>query len=449
MAVTHRQLTWYALPALALAMPTIPVYVYLPTFYAESLGLGLTVTGFSLMAARVLDVISDPLVGLASDRLRSSWGRRRPWIAAGCVLAAVALVALLQPPQTVTATYLTAWAVVLYLGWTMVAIPYAAWGAELSDDYHQRGRITGAREAMMILGIVIASGLPAAVSALGGDQRDGLATVAWITIAAGAPTIFLLLSRVPEPALPRPVKVPTRDRWRAMAEVVRNRPFLRLLSAWFVNGLANGLPAVLLPLYLEHALGASEIERGILILAYFLAGIAAIPVWLGLSRRIGKHRAWCGAMMLACAAFVWVPSLQPGSIELFFLICIVTGMGLGADLALPPAMQADVVDLDNLRTGQPRAGLLFALWNMATKLALAGAVAIAFPALELSGFRVGEQNPPMAILALALIYAGIPTVLKLGAVAIVWRHPITARKQAVIQSRLQGRMRRTKLENQQ
>jgi Na+/melibiose symporter-like transporter len=445
----RRRLILYALPALALAMPTIPVYVYLPTFYAESLGVGLAATGFSLLVARILDVVSDPLVGLASDRLRTRWGRRKPWIAAGCVLAAVALVALLQPPGTVTATYLALWAMLLYLGWTMVSIPYTAWGAELSDEYHQRGRITGAREGMMLLGVVIAGGVPAAVAAFGGNQQDGLAAVAWLTVAAGAPTVLLLLWRVPEAAIAHPAAPLPRNRWRAMVEVARNRPFVRLLSAWFVDGLANGLPAVLLPLYLQHVLGASEVEGGILIVAYFVAAIAAIPLWLHLSRRIGKHRAWCCAMGLACAAFVWVPLLQSGAVELFFVICVITGMALGADLALPPAMQADVVDLDRLRTGRQRAGLFFALWNMATKLALAGAVAVAFPALDWFGFRLGGENLPGALLALALIYAGVPTVLKLIAIGMVWGHPITARKQAAIQRRLKARSGRQYLANRQ
>jgi len=216
---------------------------------------------------------------------------------------------------------------------------------------------------------------------------------------------------------------------------------MRLLGGWFVNGLANGLPSVLFPLYLQYGLEADPIERGALILAYFIAGVAAIPFWVYLSGRIGKHRTWCFAMGLACAAFVWVPFLQPGDIALFAVICVVTGVALGADLALPPAMQADVIDLDTLRTGEPRAGLFFALWGMATKLALALAVGIAFPALAAFGFVPGEVNDPAAILALAVIYAGVPTVLKVCAVAMIWNHPLTERRQDIIRRRLAQRLR--------
>lgn len=129
-SIGRRTLLIYALPAFALAMPTIPAYVYLPTFYAETLGLGLA--GAVLLVARGLDVITDPLIGIASDRLPTRWGRRKPWIVAGALLAAVALIQLFQPPDDVGPAHLLVWSVALYFGWTLIAVPYAAWGAELS-----------------------------------------------------------------------------------------------------------------------------------------------------------------------------------------------------------------------------------------------------------------------------------------------------------------------------
>lgn len=439
----------YAAPGFALAIPTIPAFVYLPTFYAGTVGLGLTTVGTVLLLARSLDVVTDPLVGMASDRWRSRWGRRKPWIVVGGVIAAVAMVRLFQPPADATASYLLIWAIALYLGWTLVAVPYAAWGAELSPDYHERARITGAREGAMILGIVAAGGLPALTAYLGGTESSGLAAVAWLAIGVGAPSILLLVWRVGEgrqrsrPAAQPAPTAHSRGRlaWSTLGELFSNKPFTRLLSGWFVNGLANGLPAALFPLYLQHALGADQVVSGVLIMAYFVAGIVAIPGWLALSRRHGKHRVWCWAMILACVAFVWVPFLQPGQIEIFFIICVLTGTALGADLALPPAMQADVIDFDRLRTGHDRAGLFFALWSMSTKLALALGVGIAFPALAALGFVAGAENDPAALMWLAVIYAGAPTVLKLCAITIIWNHPMSARRHGIIRRRLDARDR--------
>jgi GPH family glycoside/pentoside/hexuronide:cation symporter len=446
-SIRRPTLLLYALPAFALAMPTIPAYVYLPTFYAETLGLGLAAVGAVLLIARVLDVVTDPLIGIASDRLPTRWGRRKPWIIAGALIAAVALVQLFQPPADVGPTHLLVWSIALYLGWTLVAVPYTAWGAELSPDYHERARITGAREAAMVLGVVAAGGLPSLIAYLGYEQTTGLAAVAWLAIAAGAPAILLLVWRVKDGAgsgeTARSAQPPPRLIRQSLSALLANRPFVRLLAGWFVNGLANGLPAVLFPLYLQHALGAGTAASGVLIMAYFVAGVVAIPAWLALSRRFGKHRVWCWAMIMACLAFVWVPFLEPGQIAAFFAICIVTGMALGADLALPPAMQADVIDLDTLRTGQQRAGLFFALWSMSTKLALALAVGLAFPALDALGFAAGGENDRETILWLAVIYAWVPTVLKLCAIAMIWSHPMSAKRHDIVRRRLDALAKRS------
>ena len=433
----RRTILLYALPNFAFAMPAIPVYVLLPAFYAESLGLGLTATGVALFAARAVDVLSDPLVGFASDRFGTRWGRRKPWILAGAVLAGIGVVQLFQPPPDVSVSYLLVWVIVLYIGWTMLAVPYTAWGAELSDDYHVRSRITGAREGAMLVGILAAASVPPLAASWGAAEAEGLELVAWLTIAIGSPLLVMLLWRVPERPAERAGAARVSLSLKAIGALLANRPFARLLAAWFINGLANGLPMILFPLYLKHALGADETTRGVFILVYFLAGLLAIPMWLALSRRFGKHRVWCWAMVIACAAFVWVPLIEQGGFAAFFVVCLVTGMALGADLSLPPSMQADVVDFDTLRTGQRRAGMFFALWSMSTKLALGAAALIAFPALDFLGFDPAADGGAKGVLALAVIYALVPVVFKLCAILTIWHHPITRRRHDVIRKRLQ------------
>jgi len=428
----------YGLPAIALAIPTIPVYVQLPSYYATEIGLSLSAVGGAMLAARLLDVVTDPLIGLLSDGRPTRLGRRKPWIAAGALLGGYAMMQLFLPPPGASAVYLLVWASLLYLGWTLVAIPYAAWGAELSADYHERARITSVREAASLFGVLAAGAMLAAGPQFGWSLSQSQASVGIAALLIGAPTLALLLWLVPESreagAAPRPGIA------AMLAGLQHNRPFQRLMAAWFLNGLANGLPAALFPLYLRHGLQVGDQLQGALIFAYFAAGIAAIPLWLRLSRRIGKHRTWCAAMLLCCAAFVVVPFIAPGQWPVFLAVCIVTGAALGADLALPPAMQADLVDYDAWKFGRPRAGMLFALWSMASKLALAGAVGFAFPALDWLGFDANAAaNPPQALLGLVVIYALIPVVIKLMTVALVWGHPLTARRHTAIRRRLARR----------
>lgn len=440
----------YALPASALALPTIPIFIHLPALYGDTLGLGLAVTGTVLLLARLFDTITDPLAGWLSDRIQIRGARRKPWILLGALIAGPGLYQLLSPPTDVDAAYLLIWSVVLYAGWTLIAVPYFAWAAELSNDYDERSRITAWREGASLLGILVAGG----VAAMAGDGSDaslaGAQAVADAAIVLGAVTIPIMLWLVPDATLVRSPSItqstPLARRIVVGAKtLIRNKPFLRLLGAWFVNGVANGIPSALFFLYLDHALGISDADRPLFVLAYFLAAVAAIPVWLYLSRRLGKHRAWCWAMVLTCAAFVFVPVIgilgDEGARSAFLVVCLVTGAGLGADLALPPSIQADVVDYDTLRQGESRAGLQFALWGMATKFALALSVGIALPSLELLGFDP-KLPTEQGIFALTVIYAFAPVVIKLMAIVIMWRFPIDFDRHALIRRRLDQRKSR-------
>lgn len=436
-------LVLYAVPAFVFALPTIPVFVNLPALYGVELGLGLTAVGIALLIARVFDTVTDPLIGALSDRFNFKGARRKPWIAIGAMIAGLGLYKILNPAPGVETAYLLSWSIVLFAGWTMVAVPYAAWGAELSQDYNERTRITSVREGMSLLGILGAAALTAALTQMGWTEADAAGAIAWAAIGIGALVLPPLLWRVPDrapEARPEPLvhtgiaSLLGKVR-RGLRTLGANKLFLRLLFAWFINALANGIPAVLFILYLDHGLGVAEADRGIFILSYFAAAIVAIPLWLKLSRAYGKHRVWCWAMVLACAAFAPVPLIPEGGFAAFTVVCILTGMALGADLALPPAMQADVVDYDRWRFGRPRAGLQFAFWGMSTKLALALAAGIALPGLDALGFDA-EALTADGRTALIFMYALLPAVIKGIAVYVIWRFPLTARKHAAVQRRL-------------
>ena len=426
-------LTAYALPGFILAVPTIPVYVYLPALYGDTFGLGLALTGVVLLFARLFDVVTDPLIGRISDTVNWRTGRRKPLILLGGCLAALALIKIVSPPEFVDWPYLLIWSGILYLGWTLVAIPYAAWGAELRKGYRERLRITSAREGAGILGIMVASALPAVLIMSGRTEQDALIILAWTATIVGVPVAVLLTVRVPEPKA-SPKRLPATLR-TYLASLPKNAPFCRLIAAWAINGFANGLPAALFLLYLEYVLGAGEAMRPRFILVYFLAAVLAIPAWLALSHRLGKHRAWCTAMALAIAGFALVPMIPAGAFSAFFAVCILTGAALGADLALPPAIQADVVDYDAWKFGEARAGFLFALWSMATKFAQALAVGFGLSLVAALGFDPAQVTAPGQV-ALTVIYAWLPIVFKTIAIAWVWNFTLTERRLRTVQKKL-------------
>ncbi|MSP88811.1 MAG: MFS transporter [Alphaproteobacteria bacterium] len=429
------RLAAYGLPGLPLAALGIPLYVYLPTYYADDLGLGLATVGLVLLAARLWDALIDPPIGWLSDHWTTRFGRRRPWIALAVLPACAALWALFVPPVGASAMYLLGWTAILYLAWTMLQLPYTAWGAELSDDYHERSRIAGTREGFVILGTLMAVALPPTLLGAEAGRGASLALLAAALVVLLPMAVALALGAVPEPtrrAQPGPG-------WRAgLALLAENGPFCRLVLAYLLNGIANGLPATLFLLFVEDRLQLPA-ATGLMLTTYFLAGIAGVPLWLRLSRRWGKHRTWVAAMLWASAAFCWAPLLGPGDFWPYFALCALSGLALGADLVLPVSIQADVVDLDTADGGGRRTGLYFALWAMATKLALALAVGLAFPLLDAAGFRAGAANEPPALLALALLYGGLPVAFKLAASALVWKFPLDAAAQSALRQRIESR----------
>jgi Na+/melibiose symporter-like transporter len=381
----------------------------------------------------LLDVVSDPLIGRLSDGCHSRFGRRKPFIVIGLPVAVVGAIGIFFPSAGAGLVHLLIFNTLLMLGWSLMALPYQAMGAELSDDYAERTRITGWRETLTLLGVLTSAIIPAVFGV--SDPKKTLHMLALVTFGLAAPTIAALLLLVREPPQTRRQAVGWR---RAIRTIAANRPFRRLLVAWLINGVANGLPATLFLLLVGRLLDAPE-AVGPLLLAYFLAALAGIPLWSWLARRIGKHRSWAWAMIWSCAWFAFVPVLGPHDVLEFLLICVGSGSGLGADLALPPAMQADVVDLDEANTGEQRAGQFFAAWTMAQKAGNALAAGVAFPLLGLAGFNPTEDNTRSAMAALIGLYCILPISLKLIAVALVWRFPIDAAEQGRLRAAIAAR----------
>ena len=427
----------YSFPALAISIPTIPLYLYLPTFYGVTLELGLAATGFALLTARVFDTITDPIVGIISDRFPIKRNYRKPWIAVGSIIAAIGLYQLLNPPNDAGIIYLICWSIILYLGWTFVAVPYLTWGAELSTDYNERTSITTSRETAGILGILTCGVIFTFSANLNFSEIDTIGIIGWATIGLGAISIPFMLKKVPDSGLVRLKKGKNTNSsfLRSVLQLTQNRLFVRLLAAWFLNGIANGIPSVLFFLYLDKVLGVNETQRAVLILIYFSTAVAAMPAWLSLSKVFNKHRVWCYAMILAIGAFSLVPFLPDGAFYLFSIICILTGVCLGADLSIPPSIQADVLDYDKLKTRSQRAGLLFSLWGMATKLALACSVGLAFPLLDWLGFEP-DMPDDSGRQALVFLYALLPVGFKCITVLAIWNFPLNRKNHTIIKRRL-------------
>lgn len=404
----------YGVPGLPLALLGLPLAVYLPAYYTQVLGLSLLAMGGAILIARLFDIASDLAIGLMSDYLRQRGLSRRLLMALGVPILILGIQQLFVATPGAGFGYLLFWNLVTYAGWTLIAVPYFAWGAELSSDRHMRTRLAGSREGFTITGIGIAIVLPTLLGMA--DQPEGALSVISQTMWWMLPlAVLTALALVPERVTP--VTGTARAGAAGISGLFSNRPMRLLVVAYLLSSAANALPAALFLFYVDQVLQAGT-SIGIFLCLYFLAGMAALPGWIYFSRRYGKARVWRFSMLLACAAFFWVPWLGAGDVIAYGLICLVTGVALGADLALPASMQADMVDIDTQQSGRNRAGLLFGLWGLTTKLAAALGIGIAFGVLAMAGFDPRSSNNDEVLLSLALLYGLAPVLLKVAAIAL-------------------------------
>jgi Na+/melibiose symporter-like transporter len=396
----------YASVAFPLAMLGLPLYIYLPTFYAQDVGVSVTLVGVILFISRVSDVLTDPLVGIYSDRFESRYGRRKPFILSGGILLSVSFYALIHPPEAYLEIWLLVFSILVYLGWSVITIPYLAWSAEITTLYHEKTRLSAAREIFTILGALTALLIPYlyGVSDNAGESIGFLYISFIIALALLLPFTLIGTQEVSSAThLRRNIK-DIKTIWKQIPSLGR------LQLAFLLNSLANALPATLFLFFVQLVL-EEDAMTGPLLLLYFVSGIIGLPFWTRLSKKIGKRRSWQASMLLASAAFVYVPFLDSGDLVAFGIISFISGLSLGADMALPASIQADIVQKVQGHT-TVYAGIFFGIWAMLTKLALALAVGIGFVILGFVGFEP-ERPTDLSLITLSILYGGLPVMFKL------------------------------------
>ena len=405
-----------------LALLELPLFVLLPAFYAERLGLDLTVVGSVLFLTRLLDAVIDPGVGMALDRRpgRETYRRAILWSLPALALGFAAL--FLPPPGVPLAAWLALASVVTYIAYSVVSIAYQAWGARLGRDGIERIRVTATREGCGLIGVLLSASL------LVPDRAHWLV----LLFAVGAALSGLALWGAPLPPEPPAraaepsvatgsgsLAVLLQHAGTSLRAVWRIRPFRWMLGAFMVNGIATAIPATLLLFYIGDVLQASA-QAPLFLIVYFLAAALGMPAWVRISRWAGLRNAWLFGMTIAVLAFVWAFGLRAGDTTAFMVVCAATGFALGADLALPPALLAMVLATE--RSGRAHEGALFGLWSLATKVNLATAAGLALPVLDMLGYQPGGEAGDS--LALSATYALLPCALKLIAGAVLFLAPL-------------------------
>ncbi len=403
----------------ALSFAALPLLSFLPADYARHAGVALGVLGLLLLGTRLLDAVIDPALGVFADRALARGTARRAMLGWSLPMLAGFTGLMLLPRWLPYPGHrlpfvgaLLVLLVLTYAGYSALGLLHQAWGLQLGRGSQAQARVFAWREGLGLAGVLAAS------AAAGAQGPRGFALAFAVSLGAG----LLLLRLVPAPTPTRPHAGRIAEAWQRAWLPLRQRGLRRLLGVYLSGVTAASIPATLVMFFIRDRIQAPH-WTGACLVAYFAAGAAGMPLWLHAVRRLGAARAWLAGTMLAVASFGFAALLQPGQRIGFVAVCLASGLCLGSDLAIPPALLGQQIAAAG-HAGRLE-GSYFGVWNLCTKLALALAAGVSLPLLQVLGYRPGMPQSG-ALPALVVAYCVVPCALKACSGWLLWRGWIAA-----------------------
>lgn len=408
--ITRKNLALYGILAFPLAFAGLPVYVHAPDFYATHLSLPLTSIGLTLLFLRIIDAVQDPLFGILSDRFHT-W--RRTILIIGMVLLGGGFWMIFHPHSEMPLLWLALSVFVCTSGFSLVSINFQSLGGLWKASHHERTLITSWREAIGLVGLLMASIVPSLLlTSFEPPFAFHVFSLIYLPVLIVIALLFFQwMQRANFAAPANELKPFSLSSWRVSSW---KRSFFPL---FLISNLASAIPAVLVLFFIRDRL-ESEAWTGLFLLLYFLSGALSMPFWQKISRLTSKPKSWLFSMLLAVATFIWAFSLESGDALAYGFICVFSGMALGADLALPPSMMADHIRKENR---EHEASRHFAAMTFLSKAALALATGMTLPLLGLSGYVPGDVESYAITRSLSYAYALIPCLIKSVVAFWLWR----------------------------
>ncbi len=414
----------------------VPILIHMPKFYSDVVLVPLGYLAMAIAVARALDALSDPLFGWLSDRFSTRWGRRRPFIALFAPMCALAFWALFTPSPSLSRTGAALWFGSMFILYsvfhTAYGLPYWSLGPELTLDYHERSRLFGFREGFSILGTIVASIAPGILVGAGMTERGAFGSIGIFFACLLTAFCWLLVWRVRE----RPDFTARESNPFApgVRRALRNRPFRILLLTYVVSNIAGAIPGTLMPYFNKYVIRPDNEGQWLAIFlgAYFTAGFLCLPLWVMAARRFGKRPTWLASSFVGISGGAAMFFLGAGDTILCLAMILWSGSGFGAGLFLGPAMQADVIDYDELHTGKRREAQYSSFWAMLPKFVAIPSAAIPIAILGSLGYVPNVEQPPQVVFAIRAIFALTPAFFSMLSFFIAYRFPIDERVHGAI-----------------
>ncbi|MFN2284269.1 MAG: MFS transporter [Anaerolineae bacterium] len=437
--------------------------VFYAIFLTDVVGLEPRLASVAALAGIIWDAINDPLVGILSDRVRTRWGRRRPFLAFFAIPYGVGFVLLWWAPPWENQIALAITVSLMYMlsdtFQTLIAVPLYALTPEISPDYDERTSLTTYRMFFNLLAsLVTAVAAPAIVDTIlasGGTQQQGYLIVAALFGSLAIVPLLLIFAVVRERT--RPDEEILRERRTPLAQILRtawaNIPFRFATAIYMLNWITFDLVALVLPFFLTYwVAGGNLLEKALglplesaVFALLLVTSVVALPLWLWLSRRLSKNIAYIIGMSFWAVVQLLMFAVQPGQITFVLAMAVLAGVSVSSAHVLPDAIFPDVIEWDELRTGRRQEGIYYGVKNFVRKLT--GALAIFF-ALQVLGW-FGYQAPPegatiytqsdAALTAIRLLIGPLGAALLFSAIVAAWFYPLTRERHSRIRTLLARR----------
>ena len=404
------------------------IAAYFLLFLTDVVGMSAATAGIAILIGRTWDYINDPLIGNLSDRTKTRWGRRRPFLLFGAVPFAITFAMLWYKPaftdQTALAIYY-ALAYVLYdASQTFVFMPYFALTPELTDDYDERTSLTSYRMVYNILGGLIAFTVPLMI--VGSFSPQNASNVQKMGIIFGilsAIPLFLIFFKTRETQ--KPVQYEKPNIFNSIKIALKNRPFVLGAVVYLATWTSMNIVQTVLLYYVKYVL-LRESMSDILMGAIFITAIAALPLWNWVSKKLDKRKAYAlGISFWALAQVLLMTLTSSTPVGWVVALCILAGVGVSAAHVLPWAMIPDAIEYGELNTGERHEGVFYSLVTLMAKVASSIAVPLTAFVLELTGYIPNSSSQPQSALnGIRFLIGPVPAVCLIVGIVFALRYPL-------------------------
>jgi len=434
---------FYGIADLGISMLTASIQFFLLFFYTDIAGIDPGLAGTALLVGKLTwDAINDPLFGYFSDRTRSRWGRRKPYMLLGAIPFGLTVWLLFSLPPGLTG--LTAFLAVLgsFLladtAQTLVSVPYYALSAELTYDYDERTSLISIRMIFTVLGYILGAAATTAVAGffmgMGWSKNAAYSGMGAVFGAVAILTMLVTVFGVKE--VPRPDLQPAKMKaWPQIKHVMKNRPFVQFMIMSTIISISFTLLTSLLPYFLTYQLLMAEQIPLIMMVMLLTIGIFLVP-WRYASQKLNKGPAYALGLAIASVAIVVAFFLPEGPNPVIYGVAFICGLGFSAQYVFPWSMIPDVIEVDQAKTGERHEGIYFGVNSFLGKLSGAIGIAASGWALKLYGYVPNAVQTPEALFGIRFFFAIVPVIAFAIALPLLIWYPITRQKHAELSKKV-------------